>query len=238
MADDSPLERHPGAPPALAHVRQWVFDLDNTLYPPHSAVFHQVDRRMGEYVANLLGLPFEEARKVQKTYFRTFGTTLRGLMLRHGIDPVAYLDFVHDIDLTVIDPSPALDAALAAIEGPKTIFTNASRGHARQIIERLGIARHFEGIFDIHDADYVPKPEAATFERFIRNHAIRPAEAILFEDTAANLAPAAARGMTTVLVTPGEDGVDNDPNAPHVHFVTDDLAGWIAGVGRARRRGA
>ncbi len=216
-------------PPALDHVESWVFDLDNTLYSADSRLFHQIDRRMGEYVARLLGLDAEAARRVQKDYYRTYGTTLRGLMLNHGIAPTAYLDYVHDIDLGAIPPAPALDAALARLPGAKVIFTNATAAHAERVIERLGIARHFRAIFDIRAADYVPKPEAEVYDRFVAAHGIPPRRAVLFEDTAANLAPAAALGMTCVLVTPGEDGVANDPHGPHVHHVTDDLAGFLAG---------
>ena len=205
----------------------WVFDVDNTLYPAESPVFHQIDRRMGEYIAALLDLAFVDARRLQKQYFRTFGTTLCGLMSNHNVDPTAYLDYVHDIDITVIDPDPVLDAALARLSGAKVIFTNASRNHAEQVIERLGIARHFDGIFDIHDAAYVPKPAPKTYRRFIHHHLIAPQSAVLFEDTSANLKPAAALGMTTVLITPGEDGVTNEAGADHVHHVTDDLAGWL-----------
>ena len=218
---------------ALAHDDTWVFDLDNTLYPAGCQLFHQVDRRMGEYIARMFGLDAGAARKLQKDYFRTYGTTLHGLMVNHEVDPHDYLDFVHDIDLAVMDPAPDLDAAIAALEGRKVIFTNASRNHAEAVIERLGIARHFDGIFDIHDAAYVPKPEPETYDRFIAAHAIAPGRAVLFEDTAANLAPAHARGMATVLVTPGEDGVTNDAAAPHVHHVADDLAAFLAALKKA-----
>jgi putative hydrolase of the HAD superfamily len=232
--------RNPAAPAAgtepLSHVRHWVFDLDNTLYPATCDLFRQIDRRMGAYIARLLALGPEEARRVQKRYFRAYGTTLRGLMIHHRVDPRAYMAYVHDIDLTVMAPDPALDAALAALPGPKTVFTNASRAHAVQVLERLGIARRFGAIFDIHDAGYLPKPEPETYRRFIADHGVVAAETALFDDTAANLAPAAALGMTTVLVRPGEDGIDNDPAAPHVHHVADDLAGWLGAVARARAR--
>jgi len=218
---------------ALAHVDTWVFDLDNTLYPASCELFHQVDRRMGEYIGQLFGLDFEAARKIQKDYYRSYGTTLRGLMLRHRVDPQAYLDYVHDIDLTVMDPSPALDAALDGLIGSKVIFTNANRGHAEAVIERLGIARHFDAIFDIHAADYIPKPETETYHRFLKACAVRPERAVLFEDTAANLAPAHALGMATVLVRPGEAGVENDNTAAHVHHVADDLTAFLGTLTRA-----
>lgn len=225
-------------PPSLAtldHVETWVFDLDNTLYPADCELFYQVDRRMGEFISGHFGLDAEAARRMQKDYYRTYGTTLRGLMLKHDIDPRRYLDFVHDIDLTVMDPAPELDTALAALQGRKVIFTNASRNHAEAVIERLGIARHFDGIFDIHEARYVPKPEPEVYDLFLASQGVVPATAALFEDTAANLAPAHARGMATVLVVPGEDGVVNDAAQPHIHHVADDLAAFLARLGAARR---
>lgn len=211
----------------LAEIRHWVFDLDNTLYSADSRLFHQIDRRMAAFIAELLGLARDDARRLQKRYFRTYGTTLRGLMLHHRVDPHAYLDYVHDIDLTVLGPDPALEHALATLPGGKVIFTNASRAHAEQVVERLGIARQFDGIFDIHDAGYLPKPEPEAYDRFIAGHGIVPGRTVLFEDSSANLKPAAERGMTTVLVTPGEEGVANETDADHVHHVTDDLVRWL-----------
>jgi putative hydrolase of the HAD superfamily len=223
---DSPSTERPG----FAEIEHWVFDLDNTLYSAECRLFHQIDRRMGEYIAALLDMSYDDARGLQKHYYRTYGTTLRGLMTNHDVDPRDYLDYVHDIDLTAIDISPALDRAIARLPGRKVIFTNADRKHAEQIVARLGIARHFEGIFDIFDAGLVPKPDPGVYDVFIRRHEVRPDRAILFEDTAANLAPAAALGMTTVLVRPGEDGAVNNPDAPHIHHVTDDLAAWLTGA--------
>ena len=208
-------------------IHHWVFDLDNTLYSADSHLFDQIDRRMGDFIASLLDLEYLAARKIQKDYFHTYGTTLRGLMLHHKVEPKTFLDFVHDIDLSVIPENAALINALDGLEGDCVIFTNASRDHAEQIVEHLGITRFFDGIFDICDADYLPKPEMETYDRFIKTHAIDPARAILFEDTAANLKPADQLGMTTVLVTPGEDGVTNETNADHIHHITDDLAHWL-----------
>jgi putative hydrolase of the HAD superfamily len=219
---------------AFDEIEHWVFDLDNTLYSAECRLFHQIDRRMGEYIANLFDLSYEDARRLQKEYFRTHGTTLRGLMTNHDVDPADYLAFVHDIDLTVIEPSPALDRAIAALPGRKVIFTNADRKHAEQVIGRLGIARHFEGIFDIFDAQFVPKPDPGIYDVFIDRHGVSAERAILFEDTAANLAPAAALGMTTVLVRPGEAGLVNDSHGPHIHHVTDDLAAWLTNAASDR----
>lgn len=229
-SDASPADKSEKA--VLAGVEHWIFDLDNTLYPAQCRLFHQIDRRMGEYIAGLLDLSYEDARRLQKHYFHTYGTTLCGLMKHHRVDPSDYLEFVHDIDLTVIPPDFALDAALSRLSGVKVVFTNANRAHAEQVMARLGVARHFTAIFDIHDANYVPKPEPETYDRLVDRHGITPDRSVLFEDTAANLRPAAALGMTTVLVTPGEDEVVNDDRADHVHHVTGDLAGWLADAAR------
>jgi putative hydrolase of the HAD superfamily len=215
-------------PPALGHIDTWVFDLDNTLYPAACNLFHQVDQRIGAFVARFLGLPADQARAVQKGYLARYGTTLRGLMVEHRLDPAPYLDFVHDIDLTPVPPNPTLDLALALLPGRKLVFTNGTVRHAERVMARLGIARHFEAVFDIHAADYVPKPEPAVYDRLVARHAIVPAAAILFEDIARNLKPAHDLGMTTAWVRvdwpwaqPG-DGMD------HVHHVVEDLTQFLS----------
>lgn len=223
----------------LKRIGEWVFDLDNTLYPADNNLFDQVDRRMGEFIARHFGIGAQEARLIQKSYFHTYGTTLRGLMLHHGLEPDAYLDYVHDIDLSVITPNPALDAALDRLDGRKTIFTNGSLKHAETILDRLGIAGHFAGIFDIAAAEFVPKPDPLCYQKMLMRLAIAPERAALFEDTADNLPPAAALGMTTVLVVPSGVVASNPtpgrrlPDA-QIHFVTDDLTVWLETASKAR----
>lgn len=211
----------------LSQIRDWVFDLDNTLYPADNNLFDQVDRRMGEFIARHFGIGAQEARVIQKRYFHTYGTTLRGLMLHHGLEPEAYLDYVHDIDLSVIGPNLALDAALHRLEGRKTVFTNGSLKHAEAVLERLGIANHFTGLFDIAAAEFVPKPEPACYQKMLNALTIAPEQAALFEDTADNLTPAAALGMTTVLVVPDVAAAARHAANDQIHFVTDDLTGWL-----------
>jgi putative hydrolase of the HAD superfamily len=212
---------------SLAAAETWVFDLDNTLYPASSNLFAQVDVRIRDFIAALLGLPEDEAYRLQKQLFREHGTTLRGLMTRHGVDPGEFMDFVHDIDVTPIDPSPDLDAALARLPGRKVIFTNASANHARRVTERLGVTRHFDAVFDIEDAGYVPKPHGQPYARLIERHRIEPRTAVMVEDIARNLHPAAALGFTTVWVRTelawAADGAEED----HVHHVAEDLADWL-----------
>ena len=214
----------------------WVFDLDNTLYPARSNLFDQVDRRMGEFVAGLLDLAYDEAKRVQKGFFRSHGSTLRGLMTEHAVDPVAFLDYVHDIDLAVIDPDPALDRALAALPGRKLIFTNGSVTHAERVTERLGIQRHFEAVFDIVGSDYVPKPEPVPYDTFLKRYGVRPQAAAMFEDIARNLKPAFERGMTTVWLPGRNERAREGAEDGHIHHVTDDLAGFLAAIRPSLRR--
>jgi putative hydrolase of the HAD superfamily len=213
---------------SVDHVTDWIFDLDNTLYPAHCNLFAQVDRRIGLFIERLLGLERAAARELQKRYFREHGTTLRGLMTHHGVDPRRFLDFVHEIDLAPVPPSPGLDAALAALPGRKLIFTNGSVAHADRVMARLGVAHHFAGVFDIVAAAYLPKPDPATYRSLIARHGIDPARAAMIEDLPRNLRPAAALGMTTVLVLTGEDWASMDDAGDHIHHVTDDLVGWLS----------
>jgi putative hydrolase of the HAD superfamily len=229
----SPYPTSPGRP-RLDGGDVWLFDLDNTLYPASCDLFPQIDRRMGEFIQRFLSLGRDEARLLQKHYLREHGTTLRGLMLNHGLRPQDYLDFVHAVDLTAIAPSPALDAALAALPGRKLVFTNASTAHAERVLTRLGVDRHFEVVFDIAAADYQPKPMPECYRRLIDRHGVEPRRAVFFEDSARNLEPAAALGMTTVLVRE-ESATAGDALADFVHHVTADLLSWLNGLLQAAR---
>lgn len=221
----------------LHHVESWIFDLDNTLYPASCDLFSQVDRRMGEFICRELALDAVAARALQKQYFREHGTTLRGLMTVHGIDPAVFLDYVHDIDLAPVAASRALDDALGRLEGRKLIFTNGSVAHAERILEKIGIARHFDDMVDIVASDYVPKPDPATYDRMVTRFGIEPARAAMVEDIARNLVPARALGMTTVWLRGGNDDwahpEDDDDPADHI---IDDLEVWLTGVADARER--
>lgn len=223
--------------PDLPHIETWVFDLDNTLYPASSSLFPQIDVRMRRFIAERLHLSLDDAFALQKRYYREFGTTLRGLMLMHKIEPEAFLAFVHDIDCTVLDAAPRLDAALAALAGRKLIFTNGSERHAENVLARLGLTRHFEGIFDIRAARFIPKPQPECYQLMIDRHAVDPRSALMVEDIHRNLRPAAAIGMTTLWVKedghPDTEVLGQDTgDLAHVHHVTDDLAAWLERVVR------
>ncbi len=220
-------------PARFAHVTDWVFDLDNTLYPHHSNLFSQIDVRMTAYVSQLLSLSREDARKLQKELYRQYGTTLNGLMQRHGIDPDDFLEKVHDIDYSWLVPDPVLGAAIHQLPGRKFIFTNGDRRHAERAALQLGILDNFDDIFDIVAAGLTPKPARQTYEKFAALHAVTGNNTVMFEDLARNLAVPKALGMTTVLVVPRNfeptfsEIWESDPeNDDDVDFVTDDLAGF------------
>jgi putative hydrolase of the HAD superfamily len=237
----------PGAlplPATFAHVDTWVFDLDNTLYPSECNLFAQVDHRMSAFIARYLGVPEPHARHLQKAYYRQFGTTLSGLMRIHKMDPKPFLDYVHDIDLSVVPPSPELRAAIAALPGRKLIFTNGTVAHAERVAARIGILDLFEGICDIVACDYQPKPGADAFGTFVSRHAVLPARAAMFEDMPQNLEVPHALGMATVLIR--STYIDHPAQAKarswqvppaHIHHICDDLTGFLVPLAADRRRG-
>jgi len=178
----------------------WIFDLDNTLYAHQHELFSQVEKNMTRFIERLLNLCRDDAYALQKNYFKRFGTTMRGLMDHHDVDPADFLDFVHDIDVSGLPEDPQLAAALSQLPGRKIIFTNASSDHADHVVEKLGIAGHFDETFDIIDANYRPKPEPDVYQQLIKQFSIDPNRAVMVEDMVRNLAPAADLGMTTVWV--------------------------------------
>ncbi len=219
---------------AFAHVETWVFDLDNTLYPHHLNLWQQVDERIRDYIVRFLKVTHEEAARLQKDYYRRFGTSMRGLMTLHGMQPDDFLDFVHQIDHSPLEPNEALGAALEGLPGRKLILTNATRRHAGAVLARLKLDRHFDDVFDIIAAELDPKPSPATYDRFLRLHGVDAGKAAMFEDLARNLSVPHALGMTTVLVVPErsrevfrEDWELQGRDAPHVDHVTDDLIGFL-----------
>ena len=225
----------PPAADPLAHVDTWIFDLDNTLYPSRCNLFAQVDRRMGQFISETLGLDPDAARARQKRYFREYGTTLSGLMQADGIEPQDFLDYVHDIDLSPVDPDPILRQALADLHGRKLVYTNGSVPHAERVLARLGIGEAFEAIIDIVAAGYIPKPDPVPYARLVAEHDIKPHATAMVEDIARNLVPARALGMTTVWLRGDYDWAAPPPDADYVDHVIDDLPAWLAAVVAARR---
>ena len=229
----------PRKPREFTSVETWVFDLDNTLYPHHVNLWQQVDVRIRDFVADYLKVSKDEAFKIQKDYYRRYGTTMRGMMTEHGLNADDFLAYVHEIDHSPLEPNPAMGAAIEKLPGRKLILTNGSRAHAGKVLERLGIGKHFEDVFDIVAADLEPKPAHRTYQRFLRMHGVDPAKAAMFEDLARNLVVPHDLGMTTTLVVPdGTTGVVREDwelegqDAAYVDHITDDLTGFLAGITR------
>lgn len=218
----------------FAHVTEWVFDMDNTLYPHRVNLFSQIDRNMTAFVAELLQMEPADAKLLQKQYYRDHGTTLKGLMVHHGIDPNDFLQKAHAIDYNVIPPDPALGDAIKALPGRKFIFTNGTVIHAQMAARALGILDHFDDIFDIVAADYVPKPAGATYDKFMSLNRVDTRHAAMFEDLPRNLTVPKALGMKTVLLVPQnledtfvETWEQNEDGNADIDFVTEDLAGFL-----------
>ena len=207
----------------------WLFDLDNTLYPARCNLFAQIDVRIGRYISDWLKVTPEEARVVQKQYWRDHGTSMRCMMTLHGVDPTHYLDYVHDIDYSPVEANPGLEASLKALPGRKIIFTAGDVPHAERVMERLGVAHHFEAIFDIVAGEYWPKPHKQIYEKLVKQHNVDPTRAAFADDIAVNLKPAADMGMRTVWIRTDESVKRAaDVNLDHIHHQTDDLATWLA----------
>ena len=221
----------------FAAIRDWVFDLDNTLYPHHVDLFAQIDRNMTAYVEALLKLDRESARKLQKKYYLEHGTTLQGLMLHHGVDPDDFLEKAHAIDYSVVPADPALGEAIKALPGRKFIFTNGSVRHAQATARALGILENFDEIFDIVAADYVPKPAGSTYDKFMSLNRVDMANAVMFEDLPRNLLVPKMLGMRTVLLVP--QNLENtitewwerhSEGDNHVDYVTDNLTAFLTAL--------
>jgi len=206
---------------AFSHVETWVFDLDNTLYPPSARLFDQIDTRMTAYIMRALGLDRAAADDLRSTYWRDHGTTLAGLMRVHDLDPGPYLHEVHDITLDHLDPDPGLRAAIGRLPGRRIVHTNGSAPYAERVIDRRGLSGMFDAVYGVEHAGYRPKPERQAFEAVLARDGSRPATAAMFEDVPRNLEAPHALGMRTVHVA--ADRVA----APHIHHYTDDLAGFL-----------
>ena len=208
----------------FSHVRTWVFDLDNTLYPPAARLFDQIEVRMTRFVMEALNVPRPEADRLRRHYWATYGTTLAGLMREHDVDPTPYLTHVHDISLDALTPDAALAAGIAALPGRRIVYTNGSAPYARRVLAKRGLDGLFDAVYGVENAGFRPKPERAAFESIFAADGTDPTRAAMFEDDARNLAAPHAMGMRTVHVAP--ERLDAD----HVHHHTDDLAGFLATV--------
>jgi putative hydrolase of the HAD superfamily len=217
----------------FTQVETWVFDLDNTLYPPEARVWPQVDDRITAFICDLYGLDGLSARALQKFFYYRHGTTLKALMDEDGVDPQAFLDFAHAIDHSLLRPDPALRDAIKALPGRKLIMTNGSRRHAETVAQKLGILEAFEDIFDIVAATYHPKPERHAYEQFLEQHRVDPSRAAMFDDITLNLTVPHQLGMRTILILPAttdpfrETFEQEAGEAAFLDYITHDLTGFL-----------
>ena len=209
----------------FSHVFTWVFDLDNTLYPPSMRLFDQIEVRMTNYVMSQLRVDQHEADRLRRHYWKSYGTTLAGLMCEHSIDPLPYLHDVHDIDFSVLKPDKTLASRIRALPGRKIVYTNGSAPYAERVLEARGLGGLFEAIYGVEHADFHPKPEARAFETVFGKARVTPQTSAMFEDDPRNLAVPHAMGMKTVLVG------DTPKDAAHIQHHTTDLASFLGEIG-------
>lgn len=215
-------------PRPLAHIDTWIFDLDLTLYAPEHNIMAQVRDRIALFVEDYFKIDSEAAHKIRHAYWKSYGTTLGGLMAEHGVDLHAYLDFVHDVDLSLLKPCPRLRAGIQALPGRKFIFTNADAPYAKRILETRGLDDLFDGMLDIHDMEHRPKPAMESYERLCTMFGIAPKSALFVEDSAHNLEPAHAMGMTTVWIIHSSDNEAGGKDRPaYVDHEIGDVADWL-----------
>lgn len=216
--------------PRFAHVRDWIFDLDNCLYPASTGLFDLIDERMGAYIQRLLDCGPDEARRIQKQHFHAHGTTLAGLMKEHGVDPHHFLEDVHDIAFDRVQSDERLAALLPQLPGRRIVFTNGDAPYARRVLERIGIASQFDELHDIHANDYRPKPDPYGYRLLCERFGIEPARALLVDDMVQNLAPAKALGMTTIWVDNGSERGDHNYDDAVVDERISDVGEWLESI--------
>jgi putative hydrolase of the HAD superfamily len=211
----------------FGHVTDWVFDLDNCLYPASIGLFELIDQRMGAYIERLLGVDPVEAKRIQKAHFHEHGTTLAGLMREHGVDPYEFLDDVHAIPLDRVKPDPRIARNLGRLPGRKIVYTNADEYYARRVLDALGIGEHFAELHDIHAAELQPKPNDHGYRLLLDRFGIDPARAAMVEDMAQNLKPAKMLGMTTIWVDNGSERGNHGHRPDYIDLTITDVGEWL-----------
>ena len=216
------------------NVDLWIFDLDNTLYPRPEKMWQLVHDRMQGYIIDLLGIDRPSAEALQTEYFQKYGLTMRGLMIHHGVEPDAFNDYVHDIDISEIQPNPALGEAIASLPGRRIIHSNANMAHVENVLGRLGIREAFHAAYDIRTSQYEPKPAESAYQRVLEATGGEPTRAAMFEDIAHNLKVPHALGMRCVYVPTSCDWASDGAEDEHVHFVADDLTTFVQALAAKR----
>ena len=218
----------------LKKIKYWLFDLDNTLYSGDTKVFDQVDKKMSKFISEKLNVSIDEAKKIQKNYFHEYNTTLNGMIKNHDIDANEFLEFVHDVDLNFLKKDDYLKEQISKLDGKKIIFTNGSKAHASNVTSRIGIEQLFDGVFDIVDSDFYPKPSIEPYKKIIENYKIQPEYCIFFEDIARNLKPAYELGMKTVWIENDEPWAAKYADEKFVNFKTKSLANFLKEINELR----
>ena len=213
-------------------INTWIFDLDNTLYSADSGIFQQVHRLMGEFISNNLNMEISEAKKLQSKYYKQHGTTLRGMMDNHGVDPDYFLDEVHRLDYSIVGPNQLLNDELEKLEGRKIIYTNANKNHVLDVLKRINLSDYFDEIFDIKLANYIPKPEIKPYEQIIELFKIDASSSAMFDDIAKNLVPAKKVGFTPVWIDAGYENFSDDIEASkdYLDYETRNLSLFLKDV--------
>ena len=218
----------------LKKIKYWLFDLDNTLYSGDTKVFDQVDKKMSKFISEKLKVSEEEAKKIQKNYFHEYNTTLNGMIKNHDINATEFLEFVHDVNLDFLKKDEFLGNQINKLNGKKIIFTNGSKAHAANVTEKIGIDKLFDGVFDIVDSDFYPKPSIEPYKKIIENYNIEPEYCIFFEDIARNLKPAHELGMKTVWIRNKEPWAAEYSDAEFINYRTDNLANFLKEINEYR----
>ena len=211
----------------LVDIKYWIFDLDNTLYSGQTQVFSEVDKKMSSFISKKFNVDLVKAKEIQKKYFYEYGTTLSGLMNHDNIDPQEFLEFVHDIDISWLPKDEVLREELIKIKEKKIIFTNGSHAHVENVTKQLDIDGLFDGVFDITDANYVPKPHLNPYQELIKKFDLDPNQSILIEDIAHNLEQAKNLGMKTCWLENDETFAKKDANKPYIDYKIKNLPSFL-----------
>ena len=217
-----------------SQINTWIFDLDNTLYSADSGVFQQVHELMGKFVSSHLDIDIDEAKKIQKQYYKQHGTTLRGMMDNHGVEPDHFLSEVHRLDYSIVGPNPQLNKELEKLNGRKIIYTNANMEHALNVLDRLELSNFFDEIYDIKMANYIPKPEIGPYEQIIEQFEINSQSSAMFDDIAKNLVPAKKVGFTSVWIDVGYENFSDDikSSKSYLDYETTNIMEFLESVNK------
>ena len=226
----------------MNNITNWVFDLDNTLYKAECGLFDKVHILMGKFIEEKLNLNSGDAQALRSKYYHQYGTTLRGLMIEHHVNPNEYLDYVHQINYEVVQPNTSLAEILKSLNGKKYIFTNANFEHVEKVLEKLHMTNIFDGCFDISESDYMPKPHKEVYDSFQYIFNLDNSSTAMFEDLHINLREPHKMGWQTVWVTNNlEYNLNKDVNQQediqkiidekgYISHVTDDLENFLKNV--------